>query len=125
MLLIESTSKENTINYPDHVSEFEVQAYLYWMLKQSTAADIRAEVKSRGTHGLRPSKTACRFDIVVFKNAVAVCIVEVKSDKVRHSTTMQDTRQGTRYPTYGVPVVVCYGMNDIPIVISTVQSILG
>ena len=125
MIVIDSTSAENKIAYPDHVSEFEVHAALYLALKQATSADIRAEVKSRGTNGLRSAKTACRFDIVAFVDGVAICIVEVKGGAVNHKTAMQDTRQGTRYPTYGVPLIVCYGSSDIPSVVEKVNSLVG
>ena len=124
MIVINSTSAENKISYPDCVSEFEVHAALYFALKQSTNADIRGEVKSRGTHGLRPAKTACRFDIVAFVGGLAACIVEVKSGKVNHKTSINDTRQGVRYPTYGVPMIVCYGAADIPQTVEAVVSIV-
>jgi hypothetical protein len=125
MLFIEATSSENVVHYPDHVSEFEIHAALYFALKQATKADIRAEVKSRGTHGLRKAKTACRFDLVAFVNGIAICIIEVKSGPVIHKKTMIETRQGTRYPTYGIPVIVCYGASDIPLVVEKVIEIIG
>lgn len=111
---MDSINSENVIKYPDHISEFEVQADLYFKIKQKfPSADVRGEVKSRGTHGLREAKTACRFDLVVFDGVVAVCIIEVKGGYVRHKSTMEETRQGKRYRTYGVPVIVCYGNDDI------------
>lgn len=125
MVVIDTTSSENTINYPDHVSEFEVHSELYMQLKQYTNADIRAEVKSRGTHGLRKEKTACRFDLVAFVENKAICIIEVKDKEVRHKTSIHDTRQGIRYPTYGIPVIVCYGLCDIQLVVDKVNELLG
>lgn len=123
MIVMASISNENEIKYPDHVSEFEVQAELYFKIKQSLpTADVRGEVKSRGTHGLREAKTACRFDLVVYDGIVAVCIVEVKGGSVRHNTTIEDTRQGQRYRTYGVPVIVCYGSDDIDQTVNEVRS---
>lgn len=56
MKIMDSINSENVIKYPDHISEFEVQAELYFKIKQKfPSADVRGEVKSRGTHGLRES----------------------------------------------------------------------
>ena len=125
MKRIEPTSQENRVVYPDHVSEFEVQAELFFALKGIPELDVRGEVKSRGTHGLRPAKTACRFDIVPFVGEKALCIVEVKGGHVKHKTAMEDTRQGTRYPTYGIPVLVCYGMSDVAETVEAVRQLLA
>lgn len=124
MHVMQPTSGENVIQYPDHISEFEVHSELFFSLKASIpGSDIRAEIKSRGTHGLRKAKTACRFDIVAFFNKKPICIVEVKGNKVRHKTCMEDTRQGVRYVTYGVPVIMCYGARDIEPVVEFVMSL--
>lgn len=113
MHVMEPSSSEYSIQYPDHVSEFEVQAKLMFELMSIPGAEIRGEVKSRGTHGLRDAKTACRFDLVVYSNKKPVCIIEVKGGSVKHVLTIEETRQGLRYRTYGLPVVVCYGAADI------------
>lgn len=118
MKILDSTSDENKIEYPTQHSEFEVHAELYGRLKEMDWFDVRAEVKARGTHGLRKSKTSCRFDIVLFIDKVAVCIIEVKDGKTKHKTTVEDTRQGQRYPSFGIPVVFCYGFDDIQNVIN-------
>lgn len=113
MHLIHAKTSDYKIDYPDHVSEFEVHAELYFELKKINGIEVRGEVRSRGSHGLRKSKTACRFDLVVYKNKKAICIIEVKGGIVNHMTTIEETRQGIKYPTYGVPVLVCYGIEDI------------
>ncbi len=126
MKVMPSVSKENTVLYPDHVSEFEVQAELFFSLKRNfPSAEFRGEVKSRGTHGLRKEKTACRFDIVAYESGVAACIIEVKDRDVKHKTNFEDTRQGIRYRTYGIPVIVCYGVEDIQESVSAVGEALG
>ena len=124
MHVIEAKSSDNTINYPDHASEFEVHAELYYELKKINGCEIRGEVKSRGTHGLRKTKTACRFDLVVYLNEKAICIIEVKGNEVKHKTTIEDTRQGVRYSSYGVPVIVCYGFEDVDQVKSYVENLI-
>lgn len=125
MHVMEPKSSEYSIQYPDHVSEFEVQAKLMFELMNIPGAEIRGEVKSRGTHGLREAKTACRFDLVVYSDKKPVCIIEVKGGNVKHVSTIEETRQGLRYRTYGVHVVVCYGVADIEKVKSFVTDLIS
>lgn len=106
---IQAASAEYQIEYPTVASEFEVQAFLYSELKRR-GLDVRGEVKARGCFGLRKAKAACRFDLVLFQNRQAVMILEIKGAPVNHQTTMEATRQGQRYPHFGVPVWTVYGM---------------
>lgn len=125
MIRINPESKENKITYPKVHSEFEVHAELYATIKLNiTAADVRGEVKAYGTHGLRKTKASCRFDLVVFEREKLspVCVIEVKGGKVRHKEGIEATRQGRRYVTFGVPVLVCYGFGDIESVVNEVKS---
>jgi len=108
---IEPESSRYEIKYPENESEFEVQAFLYSALKKK-CIDARGEVKSHGSFGLRPSKASCRFDIVIFENKKAILILEIKARKIRHKNGLKSTRQGTRYPNFGVPVQFIYGMSD-------------
>ena len=108
---IEPESHMYEIKYPEIESEFEVQAFLYSELKKK-GIDARGEVQTHGAFGLRPSKASCRFDVVVFENKKAILILEIKARKVRHKNGVENTRQGMRYPNFGVPVQFIYGMSD-------------
>lgn len=126
MLRIEPAGTENVIGYPIVHSEFEVHAELFSEIRKNVeSADVRGEVKAYGTHGLRKTKASCRFDLVVFDKSTrrAVCLIEVKGGKVRHKDGIEATRQGQRYVTFGVPVLVCYGFDDIKQVVDEVKSI--
>lgn len=125
VLRIDPESKENKIQYPKVHSEFEVHAELYAAIKGGVpGADVRGKVKAYGTHGLRKTKASCRFDLVVFARdgSPPVCVIEVKGGKVRHKEGIEATRQGQRYVTFGVPVLVCYGFEDIQIVVEEVKK---
>lgn len=103
-------AKPLPIAYPLVESEFEVQAYLYMTLR-ARGYDVRGEVQVFGEFGLRKTKAACRFDLVLFSDEKeSLCVFEVKARKVKHKTTVEETRQGKRYPLFGVPVHFVYGM---------------
>lgn len=104
-------TSEHSIQYPQMDSEFEIQAYLFAKLK-AAGFDVRGEVQVHGMFGLRKAKASCRFDIVIYENGVATLIIEVKARVVNHKSTVDDTRQGKRYTTFGVPVWFVYGMSD-------------
>jgi len=126
MLRIDPESSENKIEYPSVHSEFEVHAELHAAIKHAVhGADVRGEVKAYGTHGLRKTKASCRFDLVVFDRTTRdpVCIVEVKGGKVRHKAGIEATRQGQRYVTFGVPVLVCYGFDDVQPVVNEIKAL--
>lgn len=111
MVRIQPTTSENRVPTPtaSHASEFEVQAHLYSGLKER-GKEVRGEVKFPRAKG---SKTrACRFDLVIYKAGVAVEIVEVKRAGKKHKNGVERTRQGCVYPTFGVPVVFIYGIED-------------
>jgi hypothetical protein len=62
-----------------------------------------------------------RFDIVIIKNNEIICIIECKRAKI---LTTGRNNQITKYSTFGVPVLLCRGMQDIPGVVAKVQSYL-
>ena len=118
MQTLEPKSKDLNIKYPDVDSEFEVHAMLYFNLRQA-GWDARGEVPFHGSFGLRKAKAACRFDLVIFnQDKTPRFIIEVKARPVRHKTTVEDTRQGTRYPMFGVPVHFVYGMQDAAVLLN-------
>lgn len=88
-------------------SEFEVQAFLWSGLK-SLGIDVRGEVRWQQ----KKPRIHCRFDLVIYEEAKAVRIIEVKAAPVKHKHGLHNTRQGTRYCKFGVPVTFVYGMSD-------------
>ncbi|MDE1999729.1 MAG: hypothetical protein KGI52_12460 [Burkholderiales bacterium] len=124
-LLIYPTSSRFSVPNPTHVSEFEVQAEIWARLK-GLGIDVRGEVKARAPFdGCKKHHVTCRFDLVVYQESKAVLIIEVKSGKVRHKDGFDETRQGTRYPCFGLPVVVVYGCDGIDKAISYAQEIVS
>ena len=86
-------------------TEFEVQAWLYSILKQY-GFDVRGEVCFKG------QDFQCRFDLVMFDQEKPVRIIEVKASQIKHKKTLEETRQGRRYRMFGVPVTFIYGIHD-------------
>jgi hypothetical protein len=111
---IAPVSAARSIPYPSHDSEFEVQAWLYMALREA-GFDVRGEVKTLYAAKCRKTRAKaqfCRFDLVIYEAEVAARVLEVKAAKVGHKGgTPETTRQGTRYPTFGVPVSFVYGMD--------------
>jgi hypothetical protein len=62
-----------------------------------------------------------RFDVVIIKNDTIVCIIECKRIK---QLTSGRNNQIVKYSTFGVPVLLCRGMNDVPATVAKVQSYL-
>lgn len=103
---------QRRIPYPTAHSEFEVQAWLYAALR-SAGRDVRGEVKTMYEPKGRLGRAQfCRFDLVEYVNGDAIHIYEVKAAPVKHRAGVQATRQGVRYPQFGVPVTFVYGMDD-------------
>lgn len=117
-------SAQYLVEYPSVNSEFEVHATLFMELK-ACGYDVRGEVKARGCFGLRAAKTGCRFDLVIFKDQVAVLILEVKGNDVKHKAGVEGTRQGQRYPCFGIPVWMVYGMPGAQEAIKRAKEFLG
>lgn len=102
----------HAIPYQPFRTEFEVQAWLYMTLR-AQGRDVRGEVKTLYEQKKgRVKARFCRFDLVEYVDKKAVRIFEVKARPVRHKDGVEGTRQGQRYPRYGVPVTFVYGMED-------------
>jgi len=90
------------IEYPKKVSEAEIQAELWYKLREA-GIDARLEVKGERS----------RLDIVIFRNKEARAIIECKSWSVRYVKNQgyqkhKNTKQLTKYrETFKVPVFVC------------------
>jgi hypothetical protein len=97
---------------PTNDTEFEIQAWL-WTELRALGFNIRGEVAARFS-APGPRKQQCRFDLVHFENGKAIGIIEVKPSRTKHKKPggWMDTRQGTRYSLYALPVRIVYGMRD-------------
>lgn len=93
------------IEYPDKPSEFEIQAYVYWKLKEA-GHDVRGCV---GTKTLTDV-----FDIVFFDDGRPKRIIEVKkhakSSRARRLARGNTRDQVERYKEFGIPVDLITGM---------------
>lgn len=111
-LILEPVSNRYSIAYPTQATEFEIQAFLYSAL-MARGVDVRGEVAHRIRRDDQTGRRrACRFDLVVFSDGVATCIIEMKAAPINHRTSVRETRQGRRYVEYGVPVHFVYGMDE-------------
>jgi hypothetical protein len=115
-LLIEK--EDLIIPYPEKYSEFEIHATLYFKLKTHFEShhychSVRGEVRKKGHMG-------SRFDLVIFKNRQAVCIIEVKDTRPKKINT--ETRQFRKYSSFNLPLIYCYTMDDIDLVMDRVEN---
>lgn len=125
VLFIDPAKQQFVVPVPKRESEFDVQAQI-WSSLRDLGLDVRGEVKTRAKfEGCRKSSVTCRFDLVVYAQGEAVLIIEVKARPVSHKSAFTDTRQGLRYPCFGIPVVVAYGMGSVDEVISHAMTLCG
>lgn len=111
---------ENEIQYPQKLSEFEVQSELYQLLI-SEGIDCRGHVESR----VRINGACCRvqFDLVVFVNKQAVVVIECKNRL--ESSDHLGARQRSRYGEFGIPVLVCDGREMIDEVAARIVRLIN
>ncbi len=110
------------IPYPKKSSEAEIQAML-WQKLRDAGLDARLEVS-----GVLENKMP-RMDIVVFKDQIAICIIECKSWTRRYSKEfwyqkMKNSKQLDKYRLFGIPVSICGTEASIPTVCDFVNSIV-
>lgn len=94
------------VKEPTVWTEFEVQAYLWSNLRQ-LEFNVRGEVKA-----VYAGRQRVRFDLAVFEDGNLVGIIEVKARPRKHKNGWENTRQGSRYKQYGVPIRLVYGMDQ-------------
>lgn len=107
-----------SIPYPRNVKEAEVQALLFASLR-SLGYDARMEVNNEV---YKRGGDTCRFDIVVFLDKLPMCIVEVKSSRVKWKSTW-NTAQNDEYRSYGLPYIGCKGVSEMPQAIADVVEV--
>lgn len=108
---------------PTCQSEFEVQAYV-WSELRRLGINARGEVKVP-FKGVGNRRAICRFDVAIFDKKLLCGIIEIKAAVIKHKTDKgwHGTRQGTRYQTFGVPVIVVYGQRQAEDLIHEVSRI--
>jgi len=124
--------KRYKIDYPKHSSEAEIQAEL-WKILKNIGYDVRLEVvhlrEKNITNKLKRVKS--RFDLVVFDNKKAVCIIEVKKDipirnkQLKGAKHHQSYRQIEKYAKYEAELVFCIGERSINKTIEKVEEIMA
>ena len=110
----------HVIPYPDKWSEFEVHAQLYNALL-AEGYDVRGCVRSNCSDGKHNPRVF--FDLVVFdlsKNPIA--IIECKN-RANPNDRLLRGRQRRRYEKFGVALIVCSNMDDIPNVLADLKSV--
>lgn len=102
------------INKPSKVSEFEMQAELYFRLKR-LGFDVRGEVTAmyQGERSM--------FDLVVFVNNQGAVIIEVKNSRADALRYGKKTRQNRKYKAYDLPLVYYTTATPIESVIAEIQ----
>jgi len=113
------------IPYPAHLSEPEVQARLLSCLLL-LGYDARAEVRD----GPADSRRGARYDIVIFQDAQARAIVEVKRDRPTYAADIEtriadrESTQRCKYLVTDLPVLVCRGRAGVIHTLSLIQSLI-
>jgi hypothetical protein len=106
------------INEPCKQTEFELQALLYFKLKQ-LGLNVRGEVRAKH------KGVGSQFDLVVFANGHAAAIIEVKDSPHKEVLEGKLTRQSVKYAEYGIPVIYFTTIVPIENVIKEVLELVG
>lgn len=104
------------IKYPEKDFEIDTQTHLLILLREM-GYDAKQEVKFKNN----------RFDIVIFEEKKAICIIEVKNHKRKYigspALPSLQTKQLTKYKKMGLPVLLCRNANDMPRIIERVKKL--
>ena len=84
-------------------TEFELQAWLFNRL-QPDGFDARGEIRGKTNAGEN-----ARFDLIVSVSNRIIAIIEVKDTP---GSKLEKTRQGYRYRSFGVPVLLFFDENQ-------------
>lgn len=117
VICLKMRSEFPVIRYPFHRSEFELQSDLYQRLKRD-GMDVRGEVPSRYS-----GAKSC-FDLVVFLNRHAVCLIEVKDSPHDLVVIKRHTRQARKYSLYDIPLFYFTPTIPIETVVSQVKGVI-
>jgi type I site-specific restriction-modification system R (restriction) subunit len=108
--------REYKISYPKEIYEWEIEAILYNKLL-TYGLDARLQVYA-------DESSRCRFDLVVFVNKAAICIIEVKKQTIKgRKKQLIALRQYKDYRRYGLPLIKCIGLKNIDKTIANVLQV--
>ena len=108
------------IEYPIFISEFDTQAELCSRLK-GLGYDVRGEVRLTDISQQKGYREF-RFDLVVFKEKEAKIIIEVKRNSKKEGFNY-NTRQFKKYSLFNIPLIYCFGIEDIEDTIKKIASL--
>lgn len=104
------------VTEPTGETEFEIQAFVWCELRR-LGYRARGEVKSAFA-----GRACVRFDVAVFDDGVLVAIVEVKRNEARNKAAWAQSRQGSRYEQFNVPVHIICGMTQAREFIASIEN---
>lgn len=117
-----SRFKVGVIPFPDHDSEFDVQAEMWDSIRKAgytVRGEVRALCEELG------EKHIVQFDLVIYdENARAKVIIECKNNSVPGLEINPKTRQGRRYQTFQVPIIRCSSWIQIPQAMHEIHKIM-
>ena len=123
---ISSGEADVRILYPLFPTEFDVQRTLYdALMRVCEEVDNHLQIKSEITAFC--DEAPSRFDLMVFKEDVPLCAIEVKRFS-KPCPTPHGTRQKIKYHIFSrvskIPVLHCNGIEDIDAVAAKVREIV-
>jgi hypothetical protein len=112
------------VPYPEELSEAEITATLYNELKKKSL-DARLEVRTNDCD--ENGKVTCSFDVVVYDNKRAFCIIEVKKKVPKsHFKGFQkqlNSKQAIKYSKYDSEIFYCVGIGMVDSIVKRVKNL--
>jgi len=125
---VKSDEADLCVLYPRFPSEFDIQTELYGELSYLCyCLDNGSEIKSEVTAYY--DKIKSRFDLMIFKDRIPVCAVEVKryldrSENKEHHQYKQKIKYEMFARASGIPVLYCTGTKDVKDIVKKVTDII-
>ena len=94
---------------PKRVAEANIQAELYRRLKELSIT-CYLEYKIKLINCTTSRRKSLRVDLLVLKNNKIVCLIEIKSHRVKREFLSQ-TKQIQTYLSLGIPFILCDNFN--------------
>ena len=107
MQIYEALNSTQKLHLPDRDTEADIQAQLFAKLRKDGF-----NVKVGVTWAISRKNSGCQFDLVIFKDKMASVIIEVKSPFEGPQTNLDESHQGLKYRSFGLPVVLFWDMKD-------------
>lgn len=103
------------IPYPKTKSEFEIQAELFFALKNE-GFSVRGEVSAKNESG------KSIFDLVVFVDDQAEIIIEVKNSPHLALVNGKRTKQAKKYNSYGLAVIYHTSLHSVEETVAKIKN---